>query len=49
MCAAQSSFTQVLLKDDCTCVNAFTIIILGEAEAILAWDSLIEQKRIEEI
>lgn len=47
MCAAQSSFTQVLLKDECTCINAFTVIILGQTEAILAWDSLIEQKRIE--
>lgn len=49
ICVAQSSFTQVLLKSDCTCISAFTVIVLGEAEAIVDWDSLIGQKHIEEI
>ena len=49
MGAAQSRFIQVLLKDDCTCINASIVIIPGEAVAVVDWDSLTEQNPIEEI
>lgn len=48
--AAQSKFTQVLLKDKYTCINSFSVIITGEAEAIVdKRHSFIGQKYIEEI
>lgn len=46
--AAQSKFTQILLKDKY--INSFTVIITGEAEAIVEKrHRFIEQKYIEEI
>lgn len=41
---------QVLLKDKYTCVNSFSVIITGEAEAIVdKRHSFTEQKYIEKI
>lgn len=38
--AAQNKFAQVLLKDECTYRNSFTVVITWEAEATVDWGSL---------